>query len=209
MRRALIELYRTAHQVSAIPARLMRSLDESVSVGDDELSLADVITDDPDPESTMVTKMEAIGAAGRIADAQFAKLGRMMEGICEEAAERLAISVRTFAAEVLGPDDYASLNELLKGDQLQELLFSLAPERGSDQAADLARSVYEGYAALQWLVLVDLAEGYTYEDIASRMTIRFRAKYPGIVVSQELVAQIVGALKETAGVTDDLEPVAA
>jgi RNA polymerase sigma factor (sigma-70 family) len=190
IKRRLIEVYRQANQVSAVPRNLLRSL-EAVADDGDDISLADILPADDNPEADAINSVQADETRKALLEHQWSAIVDRINGTGDTvAARRLCESVQRFAKDMVQAGKlplhiYRDLVDLLEERGAQMDLFSLAPARDSDEAKDCARALFKGYALLQWAILMDLADGFDYAEIADRQK-----------VPQETAANIVASVRQ-------------
>lgn len=194
MRRALIECYRQAMQASEVPRTAMLRIDEGSGIDGDDTTLADVIAGPDDTEREVISRMEAKEAATDLARRQWRAIQDQAEGLGEAARARLVESISAFAREVLSDGEFFDLIDLLATTEGQVSLFRVE----ASDASDLLSRVLRSYIDLQMLVLTDHAHGYSHDEIATRITIRLRQTEESALVTPELVALILGAVRDEA-----------
>jgi RNA polymerase sigma factor (sigma-70 family) len=186
MTRALVEMWREQNAKSEIPGSALLRLDMPVGDGGEELSLVEVIASGQDVEGETLDRLEAEAARRRIEESQSAELRAVLSGLGGEGGE-FARKVLRVARELLDPELYASLQDILSDTSDQPRLIQLAPARGTEEAEELAQSLIGHFCELQWSVLCDAADGYTHAEIAERK---------GIGV--ELVGLLTGTARKAA-----------
>lgn len=170
MRNALRDQYRSVNRAGEIPGNVILSLDGAASrEGGDGEELADLVPDAVDAERELVEMLDGGATIDGIEEAQASNWASAFGGLPDRASGRLVATVLAYARRTMRRDQYDGLVDLI-GAASQPRLFSLGgPCHGSAEADSLIRSVFEAYASVQYLILSDLACGYTHQEIADRL----------------------------------------
>ena len=192
--RHLVDAYRTQTDAGEIPKRLVKSMEEALGggAGEADLTFEDIIADDGNLAQDTEVAAQAAEALAAVKAAQDQALQSLAGGDGSAADSRLAESLLVWARHEVANGRmllpiYARLTDWLSSPG-QWSLFGPTPGLPAvvDEDQALARAVMAEYAALQYLILMDTAEGWQVAELADARGI-----------APEVVSSMLAAVRES------------